>query len=202
MDFIDDFEDRVKQVEQYFEFTLLTDGVSQFRELVKLRSQSIMINNKKRYPLRYKINSQGVYEVNADLRKILKANCYLILYNLVEGSLVSALNAYFNAISSKQAKYQILTPLIKRVWIDYKYRLFKQHDGNQIVTVLDGLVNDIIAIEEKVANKKADNPKILKDYDAYRATVGKTDISGNIDARKIRELSKLYGFKLPKKNIM
>ena len=62
--FIQDFNKRVSEIEQYFEL------VDKIEQLSSLTDRKIIFPS-------------GEYIVNIDLQKILKSNCYLLLYNLI-----------------------------------------------------------------------------------------------------------------------
>lgn len=198
MDFIRDFEDRVNEVNKYFEFVLIIENLNKIENLESLKKYSLIINHKKKYPIKKSIDSSGSYAINLDLRKVLKATAFLILYNLVEGSVTSALNEYFNSFSSKRQKYKDFKPFIKTAWIKYKYKRFENHKPEDIVTLIENLFEEIIEIIPKEIRDRQNNTStFIYDYNAYISEIGKSEISGNIDARKIRELSALYGFGLP-----
>lgn len=196
MDFIKDFEDRVEETEKYFQFLILVDSLSSFQNLQGSRSHKIIINSKEILPLKNKISKAGVYNLDIELKKTIKATSFLLLYNLIESSIVSALNAYFEAISKHKLKYKDFNSEIKKVWIQYKHKSFKNSQTIDILNAIDEIFEEIVEIAPKSINNNGVT-KVVEHYDAFRLDIGKTDISGNLDARKIRELSELYGFKMP-----
>ena len=198
MDFLKDFDERRIEVEKYFEFILIIDNLNKIENINSIKKYSYVVNSRKRFPLRQVIDNNGAYGITQDLRKILKATAFLILYNLIEGSITSAINEYFNSFSSKKTKYKDFKPFIKSAWLKYKYNLFSKKKPEEIVNFIENLFEEIVEIIPKEINDKQTNTNtILYDYSAYISEIGKSEISGNIDARKIRELSTLYGFKLP-----
>ena len=196
MSFIQDFEDRVGEIDKYFEFLSLIDNLPQISHIHNLKGLRIVVEGNARSPLAGAISDAGIYAVTQDLRKILKATSFLLLYNLVEGSMTAALNDYFNALSVKRAPYQQLKPEIRALWLRYKHKLFEKRQPSEIVNALNNLFSEIFEILPKT-HKSDDGPITVTDYAAYASMTGKTDFSGNLDAAKIRKLSQIYGFKLP-----
>jgi hypothetical protein len=106
------------------------------------------------------------------LIKVLKANLFLLLYNLSESSIRQSLSEIYDTISKEKLKYSEVIDEIKMIWIYEKHRNFKNIGTENIFSVINNLVNDIIDI-------KFDSEK---------------NISGNVDGRKIKEFSEKYGF--------
>jgi len=199
MDFIKDFEDRVEETEKYFQFLVLIDSIGSIQNIKSMKNHKMIIDSKIVYPLKKKVTNEGVFYLDIELTKTIKATSFLLLYNLVESSIVSGLNAYFEAFSSNKLKYKELNSEIRKVWIQYKHKSFKNTKLPDILKAIDEIFEEIVEIAPKTITNNGNN-KIVENYDAFHLDIGKTDISGNLDARKIRELSELYGFKLPKKS--
>jgi hypothetical protein len=99
-----------------------------------------------------------------------RAGAFLLLYNLVEASMRSAIQEIHDRIAVDSVPFEALTPSLKREAM----RRFKlaadpeQHHGTT------DLPSAFVAI----------------------ALEGGVDMAGNVDARHIRALSKVYGFSL------
>lgn len=199
MDFLQDFEDRTKEVERYFEFIFFIEKLGLIRNVTESKVEKLIHNNRTIYPLKKSINLNGDFIIDIELNKTLKASTFLILYNLVEGSITAALNAYFESFSVKNSEYKKLTREIKRVWLEYRHKAFKNKNSKDLVQLIETLLEEKVSITPKTVNGDV-GTKIINNYDAYNAEIGKSDISGNLDARKIRDLAEMYGFKLPKNN--
>jgi hypothetical protein len=109
---------------------------------------------------------------NVELIKILKANLFLLLYNLSESSIKQSLSEIYEQISNEQLKYEEVIDEIKKIWIDEKHNNFKNKGTDNIFKAISNLAEEIIEIQ-------FDSDKV---------------ISGNIDGRKIKEFSVKHGF--------
>jgi len=158
IDFQLNFHNQVQEINEYFNFVNLID---------KLDEISL---------------PQTTYEIERELQKILKANCYFILYNLIEGSIRAGIEAIFIALSQQKLSYADVNHVVKQIWLQYKYRLFKTGLSNaEVVDIIDTIFDDIVQI----------------DYDDYVEKSKGNEMSGSIDARKVRELASTYGFSAP-----
>lgn len=106
---------------------------------------------------------------NDDLVKILKSNLLLMLYNLVESSMSNAVEEIHHVIYSNSASFNTLKiPLRKQL-----IKFLKSHlNPNDFVININDIATDIV-------KQCFDKQKMF---------------NGNIDGRKIRELSENYGF--------
>lgn len=106
---------------------------------------------------------------NDDLNKILKSNLILMLYNLVESSMSNAIEEIHSNIHNNLISFDLLKLELKEVLISY---LKKNSNAKTFVSRVANLANDIV-------KTSFDKQKIF---------------SGNVDSRKINEISKQYGF--------
>lgn len=106
---------------------------------------------------------------NDDLNKILKSNLLLMLYNLIESSMGNAVEEIHNEIHVKTVSFNILKTDLKKRLIKY---LKNNLNPDQFVASVNDIALDII-------KQCFDKQKLF---------------NGNIDSRKIRELSENYGF--------
>lgn len=150
---LNDFKIKVQEINLYF-------------ELIKDIDNNAMLARPYDYQEGYRL-----LNINNDLKKVLKANTFLLLYNLAESSIRQALVTVHDAITTKSITYDQVIDEIRQVWINIKYENFKNYGTEFIFQKIHNIGSDIIDMEFK------------------------DKISGNIDARKIREYALLYGFK-------
>lgn len=112
------------------------------------------------------------------LLKILKANAFVILYNLVESTYLSAHKFLADEINSHYLNYKDAIPEIRKIWIKHVRKYFD--DNNKSTKKIDHIYNILENISETVVT----TPESLKGL----------DVSGNLDRQKIKECMALYGF--------
>jgi MAE_28990/MAE_18760-like HEPN len=146
-----------------------------------------------------KILSEDKYDlftIDVDLFRVMKANCYLMLYNLIEGTVTEGLNTIFLEISTHKPSRNELTELYQKICIEYKMNVIKilqtPDQFNPFAPYLqDEAIREINIFEIK--DFKRGLAPALSGYDAYIEVIGSKDISANIDADKIRKLFPAYG---------
>ncbi|MEK7434859.1 MAG: MAE_28990/MAE_18760 family HEPN-like nuclease [Cyanobacteriota bacterium] len=147
---ITDFNKRVDEINKYF--VLLSQIVDDNAEL--------FFRNENNYKL-----------IDNELHKILKANGFLLLYNLIESSIKSSMTTIFDSITQEQIPYKELRPEFKRAWIEFRYLNFQNKNPDDVCIELKNM-SDLISFS-------FEQMKI---------------ISGNLDSKKIKELAEKYGF--------
>ena len=108
----------------------------------------------------------------------------------------SMLNEYFKAINNRAVAYKDLKKSMKQAWLNYKHKPLKKTpiDLEKIVDIIDSVFDE----QFNIVDKQIEGGNTLSNYDAYTSVLGvSSEVSGNIDARKIRELSAKYGFDIP-----
>jgi hypothetical protein len=150
---INDFNTRVEEINIYF----------------KLLDSVINHDAKLFYPNK---NSHKIKKFDDELIKVLKANCFLLLYNLIESSIKLSITEIYDSVSLKNKKYDEVKDQIRKIWISENYKNFKDKGTEFIFDTINNLTEDIIQIKFK--------PEKV--------------ISGNIDGKKIREFSDYIGF--------
>ncbi|MBK6773182.1 MAG: hypothetical protein IPG78_13845 [Ignavibacteria bacterium] len=143
-----DFEERVKEIELYFEHLNL-----------------ILSKNAVLYLPQNKTKRQRI--IDPELIKVLKANCFLILYNLSESSIRQAIAEIYSQISNENLKYSSVKDEIKKIWIASKYKNFNKMGIDGIFEVLSNIANDIIEINFETTN---------------------SNLGGNVDGQKLEAL--------------
>ena len=108
-------------------------------------------------------------EIDASLSMILKANGFLLLYNLIEATIRNSINAIFDSVHSKNLTFKDLTDNLQKMWIKQEIKNIKHED--------------IFSLSKKILENE-----LLR----FKAECIKID--GNIDAQKIREIAKQFGY--------
>lgn len=106
--------------------------------------------------------------VDENLSRILKANGFLLLYNLIEATVRKSIDAVFNAIHSNSPTYKKLTSELRKLWLKQES---KNASLDKIISIAESvLTNELLSFREDCIN-----------------------ISGNIDAQEIRKILKQFG---------
>lgn len=116
--------------------------------------------------------------IDGELAKIMKANGFLLLYNLIEATIRNSISAILNSISTDKLTFKLLSDNLKKLWINQEINKTK----------------DISKFKEKVyeLSEKILNDKLLEFSNEC------VNISGNIDAQRIRGIAKKFGYLEPK----
>jgi len=124
------------------------------------------------------------------LLKILKANAFVILYNLVESTYLSAHKFLADEINSHYLNYKDAIPEIRKIWIKHVRKYFD--DNNKSTKKIDHIYNILENISETVVT----TPESLKGLDVSEKVefiVEKDDsiVENTIEYRLYTELSNL-----------
>jgi len=157
-----EFEKRIEEIDSYFQLLTILDKGN-----CTIQCKSI--------------NGNLIEElIDSELIKVLKANGFLLLYNLIEATIRKSLEAIFSAIHIENLTFQQLSDNLKKLWINQKALPLKEG--------IDAITYDKIrALLEDVATSIIDNQIMQLETDCIR-------ISGNIDARIIRDIATKIGF--------
>jgi hypothetical protein len=112
-----------------------------------------------------------ILEKNIDIKlsTILKANGFLLLYNLIEATIKNSVSAIFNSVHSKNMTFKHLTDNLRKLWIKQELKNIGSEDIFNLSKKI--LENELILFKAECIN-----------------------ISGNIDAQKIRDIAKQFGY--------
>ncbi len=149
---IDTFTDRVAEINLYY------DAVKE------LYSQKML--------------SDTVYKFySEDFLKILKSNALLMIYNLVESTIMGGILSIYDELQHQQISYNQVRSEIQKIWFSYKFNQVydKKAHYNSYRDKAEEIINEIITNRILVMDRKA------------------TDISGNLDADKIRQICHDHG---------
>ncbi len=151
---IDDFEKRVQEVDKYF---LYLKHLSTSGALLSL-PQPLSVN------------------MDAEFLDIMKANSFLILYNLIEFSIRKGFLEIYYQIEQNGYSYETLRQEIRDIWIKYHYKKVFNPEANWNTAQKEAALiakeitnNSIIQLGEKAI-----------------------PISGNLDAKEIRRVCELH----------
>ena len=121
---------------------------------------------------------------NKQLETIVKANALLMLYNLVESTFVNSIEYLYNALKNDGITYSMTSSEIQKIWLNHKfYNAYdKKAHFDTYKNTAEEIVNSIISNAPLELNRRA------------------TNVSGNLDADKIRNVCKDHGipFETPK----
>lgn len=129
--------------------------------------------------LKYSKSNVMVEErVPTKLQITLIANTFLILYNVIESTVRNSIVEIYEKIKEDEVSYNDLSAKLKIIWLKQKTKNIK--DGNTRESTIQKNIENIIVhvVENEIISLTKDD----------------IDISGNIDAEKIRELAKEIGF--------
>ena len=156
----DDFNKRKVEIDLYFNFLSKLD-----HDKATLHYEELGV------PKQYKFDDE--------LEKILKANGFLLIYNLVESCCRNSLWEILLAIKTENLSLKKLSDEAQMLWIKSQVKNYKD---NANAVKLEKLIHTIAkeVINNTVVDFKQDSEFM--------------DLSGNIDKKKIRELANTYGF--------
>ncbi len=146
IDTLQDFDRRVMEIEIYFNFL----------ENIINRNPKLFYSDTEKYE-----------PIDREMIKILKANGFLLLYNLAESSIKKAIEEIYIELNNKNVAYEDIRTELKKIVL----KNFKDCNINNLL-MIENISIDIVS-------KCFDSEKI---------------ISGNLDARKIKDFAKNYGF--------
>ncbi|MCP1606036.1 MAE_28990/MAE_18760 family HEPN-like nuclease [Pseudomonas citronellolis] len=118
-------------------------------------------------------------ELSRELTKTLRANAYLLLYNLVEATMTNAIDAIHKAVDGDNLGFDQLSGNLQSIALSHFKRAIK--DGHS--SALDGRVHPI---EIAMTRLGYDREKIF---------------SGNVDCAEIKSAAKKYGFETADPNL-
>lgn len=151
---------RLKEVDLYFSTFKVLDNSSCTLESVDIAG-----------------NHQSL-PINSDLIKIIKANGFILLYNLVEATVRNSITAVINSIEVEHVTYKMVTDEMRNLWIKQEFKSIKEIE--RIRSRVQSLLSEVLD-------------------DAHFALRSEcVSISGNIDAQEIRNISRQIGCSEPR----
>jgi len=107
--------------------------------------------------------------IDTNLSTILKANGFLLLYNLIEATIRNSINAIFYSVHSKNLTFKDLTNNLQKMWIKQEIKNIQHEDIFYLAQKI--LKNELLLFKAESVN-----------------------ISGNIDAQKTRKIANQFGY--------
>ncbi len=147
-------------------------------EIYQERIDEIELYFRALYDLYQTQSHEREYEFyNDDFLKILKANALIMLYNLVESSIMGGILEIYDELKTSGYSYKDVRKEIQDIWISFKFNQVydKTAHYNSYRDKAEEIINAILKNEPLEMNRKA------------------TDISGNLDADKIRQICSDHG---------
>ncbi len=120
------------------------------------------------------------FVIDSELSKILKANGFILLYNLMEATIRNSIDAVISSMHSDQVKYSDLSVELKKLWLNQEINSVKDLSVN-----IGAIKSSLLQIMETIIQ----NELLVFNSECVK-------ISGNIDARIIRQISKQLGCKI------
>lgn len=114
------------------------------------------------------LGTESTKEIDFELITILKANGFLLLYNLVESTVRKSIDAILNSIHSSSVTFGELSDELRKIWV-------KQEGKNATLDRIMSIANNVL--EKNLLSFRNDC----------------INISGNIDAQEIRSILKQIG---------
>lgn len=126
------------------------------------------------------VNGAEIVEkkISNKLQTMFIANAFLILYNLIESTVKNSIVEIYNKIKEDKNSYENLSENLQKIWINQKIDNLKEgtYNHDTLLKTIQNIAKNVLA-KETIALSKDD-----------------INISGNIDAKKIRELAENIGF--------
>lgn len=119
------------------------------------------------------LNTTFSLDVSTNMQQCMKASCIILLYNIIESTIIHCLQSFYDAVHDDRLKYKDLTDDIKYMWVksQYPYNIQSKQMRDKTKEIMDGIEINLIKFDTNTYN----------------------DISGNLDMRKIKELAKSLG---------
>jgi hypothetical protein len=145
-----DFYIRVKEVNKYFHF---------LKQLSTENTKLAVLENS---------GEHRIKPIDSELEKTLKANGFLLLYNLVESTMRNAIVAIFDELKNRGISFNSVRTEIKNIVLDN----LKKHSKNDFHSQITDISIDII-------NAEFNKIKLF---------------SGNVNRKQIKIIAEKYGF--------
>ena len=164
----EEFQNREIEINKYFDFLTKLDN-----DVPTLHYTTLGVNQ--------------AHIIDSNLLKILKANGFLLIYNLVESVTRILLVEFLNSISKSNISFEKLNQDIQNLWIANKRFADKNIKNKSEETIFQEIYKEIVTntFVSFTTEIKNNQGEITKEF---------IELSGNVDATKIRRLALKYGF--------
>lgn len=160
--FIDDYTERVNEISIYFNFLEYIDKVETHKNIELIYAHS-------------------KFKVNRDLQKILRANTFMLLYNLLESTIRNSIQLLHDKIHDEKLKYDDISDKLKEIWINTRIKSMPVTENN-LKKWMKNIIDD------------------FSKYIEFDNTQDSINISGNLDYKNIVTIVNKFGFYGPIKN--
>ncbi|MDE7432415.1 MAG: hypothetical protein K2N34_10960 [Lachnospiraceae bacterium] len=119
------------------------------------------------------LGARSSLKIDDELSKILKANSFILLYNLIESTITNSIKAIVHSVEDEKLTYEQLSENIKHLWIRQSVKGIKDnHYAAKVHQISESIVKkELLTLSHECVN-----------------------ISGNIDAQEIRNIAKQFGW--------
>ena len=96
-----------------------------------------------------KFDAKTNFQTTDDLKNVLKSNCILILYNLIEGVVTKSVEFIIDKINDQQIEYKNLTEGIKYLMLRTSSKQKRQsfeHMNKDLVEIIDNIFDEIFNV--------------------------------------------------------
>ena len=155
---LESFEARLEELTSYYKFI----------ETIERDSAALSLPTKKTWKTR---------PVGPNILRILKANFFLLLYNLVEATIREGFTTVYEAIQTDGCSVRQLSLPLRKIWIDFEYSKLKQSTAHP---------DSYRELGRKLVQDVADDVRATLDVSAL-------NFGGNLDARAIRRVCEEHG---------
>lgn len=154
-----EFQKRISEINIYFETLEMLD-----RGECRIVCQTL-------------IGEEEIMHIDSELSKILKANGFILLYNLIESTVRKSIDAILNVVKDEGLTYRTLSDKLKKLWIKQEIKNINANEiGIKVLNIAESILNnELLLLKQECIT-----------------------ISGNIDAQKIREIAQMVGYDEPK----
>lgn len=152
------FDARLAELASYYKFI----------EMIERDSAVLALPKKKTWRTR---------PVDEKILRILKANFFLLLYNLVEATIREGFTAVYKAIEMDGCSVRQLSPMLRKIWIDFEYSQLRLSTAHP---------DSYRELGRKLVQSVADDVRATLDVSAL-------SFGGNLDARAIRKVCEEHG---------
>lgn len=121
--------------------------------------------------------TMAVKYLNDDFLKTLKSNALIMIYNLVESTIMGGILEIYDDLKQNGITYKTVREEIQKIWFSFKFNQVYDKNAhhnsykNKAIEIINAILNDeTISLDRKA-----------------------TDISGNLDADKIRQICDNHG---------
>ena len=162
-----EFSDRVEEINTFFRL---------LENITEKEARLVFPNDNNR-----------VENFDFDVHSTLKSTSILLLYNLIEATISKCIERVHQIISSENITYDLASDSIQKIWLAQYYDRFKETSNNEknaltnLKLMIDTLVRNNVSIELVFRDKEKRS----------------SEISGNLDGKKIREIAEKYDIGFP-----